>query len=37
MFVRGTGIRDITEIEQISIKKVLVRFNHKIKPKQQHL
>jgi hypothetical protein len=40
MFVRGTGIRDITEIEQISIKKVLsvlVRSNHKIKPKRQHL
>jgi hypothetical protein len=39
MLVRGTGIRDISVIEQISIKKVLsvlVRSNHTIKLKQQH-
>jgi hypothetical protein len=39
MPVRGTCIRGISVIEQISIKKVLsvlVRSNHKIKPKQQH-
>jgi IS1 family transposase/transposase-like protein len=39
MLVRGLGIRDIAEIEKVSINKVLsvlVRFNHKIKPKQAH-
>jgi IS1 family transposase len=39
MLVRGVGIRDISEIEQVSIHKVLsvlVRSNHKIKPKQNH-
>jgi IS1 family transposase/transposase-like protein len=39
MLVRGIGIRDISEIERISIKKVLfvlVKSNHKIKPKQSH-
>ena len=39
MLVRGIGIRDIAEIEQISINKVLsvlVRSKHKIKPKQQN-
>ncbi|KAA6306791.1 hypothetical protein EZS27_041546, partial [termite gut metagenome] len=37
MLVRGVGIRDISEIEKVSINKVLsvlVRSNHKIKPKQ---
>jgi hypothetical protein len=37
MPVRGVGIRDISEIEQVSIHKVLsvwVRSSHKIKPKQ---
>ena len=39
MLVRGIGIRDIAEIEYISIKKVLsilVNSNKKIKPKQTH-
>ena len=39
MLVRGIGIRDISVIENVSITKVLsvlVRSNHKIKPKQQH-
>lgn len=39
MLVRGLGIRDIAEIEKVSINKVLsvlARSNHKIKPKQQH-
>ncbi|MDR2651244.1 MAG: hypothetical protein LBC68_02870 [Prevotellaceae bacterium] len=39
MFVCGTCIRDITEIEQISIKKVLlglVQSKHILRPKQQH-
>jgi transposase-like protein len=39
MLVRGVGIRDITEIEKVSIKKVLsvlISSNHKIKPKQTH-
>ncbi|KAA6328500.1 hypothetical protein EZS27_022614 [termite gut metagenome] len=39
MLVRGVGIRDISEIEKVSINKVLsvlVRSNHKIKPKQSH-
>jgi IS1 family transposase/transposase-like protein len=39
MLVRGVGIRDIAEIEKISIKKVLsvlVNSNHIIKPKQNH-
>jgi hypothetical protein len=39
MPVRGVGIRDISETEDISITKVLsvpVSFSHKIKPKQQH-
>jgi len=39
MLVRGIGIRDVSEIEEVSINKVLsvlVRSNHKIKPKQQH-
>jgi hypothetical protein len=39
MPVRGIGIRDISETEDISINKVLsvpVRSNHKIKPQQQH-
>ena len=39
MPVRGIGIRDISEIERISIRKVLsvpVNFNHIIKPKQSH-
>jgi IS1 family transposase len=39
MFVRGTGIRDIAEIENISIKKmlsVLVRSRHMIRPKQPY-
>ena len=39
MIVRGVGIRDIAEIEKISIKKVLsvlVNSNHIIKPKQSH-
>jgi len=39
MLVRGIGIRDIAEIEKISIKKVLsvlTKSNHKIKPKQNH-
>ena len=39
MLVRGIGIRDIAEIEQVSIKKVLsvlVNSNHIIRPKQQH-
>jgi IS1 family transposase/transposase-like protein len=39
MLVRGIGIRDIAEIEKVSINKVLsilVRSNHKIKPKQAH-
>ena len=39
MLVRGVGIRDISEIEEISIKKVLstlVNSNHILKPKQTH-
>ena len=39
MLVRGVGIRDISEIENISIKKVLsvlVNSNHILKPKQNH-
>ena len=39
MLVRGIGIRDIAEIEDISMNKelsVLVRSNHKIRPKQNH-
>ena len=39
MLVRGIGIRDIAEIEKISIKKVLstlVNSNHTLKPKQSH-
>jgi IS1 family transposase/transposase-like protein len=39
MLVRGVGIRDIAEIEDISINKVLsvlVKSSHKIKPKQNH-
>jgi IS1 family transposase/transposase-like protein len=39
MLVRGLGIRDVSEIEQISISKVLsvlVNSNHIITPKQQH-
>ena len=39
MLVRGIGIRDIAEIESISIKKVLsvlVKSNKDIRPKQTH-
>ena len=39
MLVRGVGIRDISEIERINIRKVLsvlVNSNHIIKPKQSH-
>jgi hypothetical protein len=39
MFVRGIGIRDISVIEQISIKKVLsvpVNSDKIITPRQQH-
>jgi hypothetical protein len=39
MLVRGVGIRYITEIEKVSIEKVLsvlTKSNHKIKPKQSH-
>jgi transposase-like protein len=39
MLVRGLGIRDVSEIEKISIKKVLsvlVNSNHILKPKQSH-
>ncbi|MDR1129396.1 MAG: IS1 family transposase, partial [Prevotellaceae bacterium] len=39
MLVRGIGIRDIAEIENISIKKVLsvlVRSRHMIRPKQAY-
>jgi IS1 family transposase len=39
MLVRGTGIRDITAIEKISIKKVLsapVDSRHPIQPEQQY-
>ena len=39
MLVRGIGIRDIAEIENVSIKKVLstlVNSNHTLKPKQSH-
>jgi IS1 family transposase/transposase-like protein len=39
MLVRGIGIRDIAEIENISINKVLstlVNSNHMLKPKQSH-
>jgi len=39
MLVHGIGIRDVAEIENISINKVLsvlVKSNHKIKPKQRH-
>jgi transposase-like protein len=39
MLVRGTGIRDIAEIERISIKKVLsvlVHSRHLIRPKQAY-
>ena len=38
MLVRGLGIRDVSEIERISIRKVLsvlVNSNHIITPKQQ--
>jgi transposase-like protein len=40
MLVRGVGIRDIAEIEKISIKKVLsvlVNSRHLIQPKQQYI
>ena len=39
MLVRGLGIRDVSEIERISVKKVLsvlVNSNHILKPKQSH-
>jgi IS1 family transposase len=39
MLVRGVGIRDISQIEDISTNKVLsvlVKSSHKIKPKQSH-
>jgi len=39
MLVCGIGIRDISEIERISVRKVLsvlVNTNHIIKPKQSH-
>ncbi|MDR0681301.1 MAG: IS1 family transposase [Dysgonamonadaceae bacterium] len=39
MLVRGVGIRDVAEIEKVSIRKVLsvlVCSNHNIKPKQKH-
>jgi len=39
MLVRGIGIRDISEIEKMSIKKVLsvlVSSKHTIKPQQNH-
>ena len=39
MLVRGLGIRDVAEIEKISIKKVLsvlANSNHKITPRQKH-
>jgi IS1 family transposase len=39
MSVRSVGIRDIAEIEKVSIKKVLsvlTEFSHKIQPKQSH-
>jgi IS1 family transposase/transposase-like protein len=39
MLVRGIGIRDVAEIENISIRKVLsvlVNSNHTLKPKQSH-
>jgi hypothetical protein len=39
MPVRGIGIRDISAIEKISIKKVLsvlISSNHTIKPRQSH-
>jgi hypothetical protein len=39
MLVRGIGIRDIAEIENISIKKVLselIRSRHMIRPKQPY-
>ena len=39
MLVRGLGIRDVAEIERISVKKVLsvlVNSNHILKPKQSH-
>jgi transposase-like protein len=39
MLVRGIGIRDISEIERVSIGKVLsvlVGSNHTIKPRQRH-
>jgi transposase-like protein len=39
MLVRGIGIRDISEIEKISVKKVLsvlVNSKHTIKPRQSH-
>jgi IS1 family transposase/transposase-like protein len=39
MLVRGLGIRDVAEIERISVKKVLsvlVNSNHLIQPKQSH-
>jgi IS1 family transposase/transposase-like protein len=39
MLVRGVGIRDIAEIEKISVKKVLstlVHSNHMLKPKESH-
>jgi IS1 family transposase/transposase-like protein len=39
MLVSGVGVRDVSEIEQISVKKVLsvlVKSTHKIAPKQSH-
>ena len=39
MLVRSVGIRDIADIENISINKVLsvlIKSNHKIKPKRNH-
>ena len=39
MLSRGVGIRDVAEIENISIKKILptlVNSSHIIKPKQSH-
>ena len=39
MFTRGVGVRDIAEIEKISINKVLstlTNSNYEIKPKQFH-
>jgi len=39
MLVRGLGVREVSEIERISVKKVLsvlVNSNHTLKPKQNH-